>query len=181
MQYDLARSEKKEARSLVDKEFAHDSTLANAKDAATMMSSITDSNGYTTISRCGGSPTTSPPRPRLQPEGKEGNKKNPFDNRFLTAFLPSFANSPAKMRVPVNAVLHMIMGIAPGGMRKKNNVIGGTAETAQVEDMEEKTYDEPGQRRSSANFLSALSTKESGGLVRVEKEKKAKKNTPSYD
>jgi hypothetical protein len=64
MLYDLSRSEEKEARRLVDKEFAHDFTLTNAKDAATMMSSITDSDGYTTVSRRGGSPTTSPPRPR---------------------------------------------------------------------------------------------------------------------
>ncbi len=56
MLYDLARLEEKEARCLVDKEFAHISTLANAKDAATMMSSITDSNGYTTVSCHGGSP-----------------------------------------------------------------------------------------------------------------------------
>ncbi len=178
--YDLARSEEKEARHLVDKEFAQDSAFANAKDATTMMSSITDSDGYTTVSRHGGSPTTSPLRPRLQPEGKEGNRKNPFDNRFLTTFLPFFANSPAKMHVPVNAVPPMIMGIAPSGMRKKNNFVGGT-ETAQVEDLEEKTYAEPGQRGSSANFLLALSTKESDGHVRVEKEKKAKKITPSYD
>jgi hypothetical protein len=136
--YDLARSEKKEARRLVDKEFAHNSALANAKDAATMMSSITDSDGYTTKSCHGGSPTTSPPRPRLQPKGKEGNRKNPFDDRFLTTFLPSFTNGPAKMHVPVNAVPHMIMGIAPSRMRKKNDVVGGT-EMAQVEDLEEKT------------------------------------------
>ncbi len=168
MLYDLARLEEKEARCLVDKEFAHDSTLANAKDAATMMSSIMDSDGYTTVSYCGGSPTTSPPRPCLQPEGKEGNRKNPFDNRFLTTFLPSFANGPAKTHVPVNAVPHMIMGIAPGGMRKKNNVVCGT-ETVQAEDLEDKTYDEPGQCGSSANILLALSTKESGSLVRVEK------------
>ncbi len=50
--YDLARSEEKEARCLVDKEFAHDSMLADAKDAAMTMSSITeDSDGYTTVSR----------------------------------------------------------------------------------------------------------------------------------
>jgi hypothetical protein len=119
MLYDLAHLEKKEASHLVDKEFAHDSVLADAKDAATMMSSIMDSDGYTTISRHGGSPTTSPPRPRLQPKGKEGNRKNPFDDRFLTTFLPSFTNSPAKMHVPVDAVLHMIMGIAPGQNEKE--------------------------------------------------------------
>jgi hypothetical protein len=65
-------------------------------------------------------------------------------------------------------------------MRKKNNVVGGT-ETAQAEDLEKKTYEEPGQCGSSANFLSGLSTKESCSLVRVEKEKKAKENTPSHD
>ncbi len=177
--YDIARFDKKEARCLVDKEFAHGSTLANAKDAATMMSSITDSKGYT-MSRHGGSPTTSPPRPRPQQEGKEGNRKNPFDDRFLTTFLLSFANSPTKMQASVNAVPNRIMGIAPGGMRKKNDVVSGT-ETAQAEDLEKKTYEEPGQFRSSANFLSALLTKESCGLVRVEKEKKVKENTPSHD
>jgi hypothetical protein len=139
-----------------------------------MMSSITDSDGYTTVSRHGRSPTTSPPRPRPQPEGKEGNRKNPFDKRFLTAFHPSFMNGPTKMQVSVDAVPDRIIGIAPGGMRKKNNVVGGT-ETAQAEDLEKKTHEELGQ------FLSALSTKESCGLVRVEKEKKAKENTPSHD
>jgi hypothetical protein len=108
--YDLACSEEKEARCLVDKEFAHDSALANAKDASTMMSSITDSDGYTTVSRRGGSPTTSPPRPRPPPEGKKGNRKNPFDDRFLTTFLPSFANGPTKMQVSVDAVPDRIMG-----------------------------------------------------------------------
>ncbi len=71
-----------------------------------------------------------------------------------------FANGPTKMQVSVNAVPDRIMGIAPGGMRKKNDVVGGT-EMAQAEDLEKKTYEEPGQRGSSANFLSALSTKES--------------------
>jgi hypothetical protein len=180
MLYDLARSEEKEARHLVDKEFAHNSALANAKDAAMTMSSITDSDGYTTVSCRGRSPTTSPPRPRPQPEGKEGNRKNPFDDRFLTTFLPSFASSPMKMQVSVNAVPDRIMGIAPSAMTKKNNVVGGT-ETAQAEDLEKKTYEKPGQCRSSANYLSALLTKESWGLVRVEKEKKAKENTPSHN
>ncbi len=63
-------------------------------------------------------------------------------------------------------------------MRKKNDVVGGT-ETVQGEDLEGKTYDELGQCGSSANFLLALLTKESGSLIWVEKEKKAKKNTPS--
>jgi hypothetical protein len=84
------------------------------------------------------------------------------------------------MRVSVDAVPDRIMGIAPSGMRKKNNIVGGT-EMAQAEDLEKKTYEEPGQRGSSANFLSDLSTKESCGLVRVEKEKKAKENAPSHD
>jgi hypothetical protein len=137
--------EEKEARRLVDKEFAHDSALADAKDAATLMRSITDSDGYTTVSCRGGFPTTSPPRPCPQPEGKEGNRKNPFDDRFLTTFLPSFANSPTMMQVSVDAVPDRTMGIAPGGMRKKNDVVGGT-EMAQVEDLEKKTYEELGQR-----------------------------------
>jgi hypothetical protein len=82
--YNLAHLEEKEARRLVDKEVAQDSALANAKDAATIMSSITDSNGYTTVSPRDGSPTTSPPRPHPQPEGKVDNRKNPFNDRFLT-------------------------------------------------------------------------------------------------
>ncbi len=178
--YDLARSEEKEARHLVDKEFAHDSTLANAKVAATMMSFITDSNSYTTVSCHGESPIPSLPRPRPHPEGKESNRKNSFDNRFLTTFLPSFANGPTKMQVSVDAVPDRVMGIAPGRMRKKNNVVGGT-ETAQAANLEKKNYEEPGQRGSSANFLLALLTKGSCGLVRVEKEKKVKENTPSHD
>jgi hypothetical protein len=70
------------------------------------------------------------------------------------------------MQVSVDAMPDRIMGIAPGRMRKKNGVIGGT-ETVQAEDMEKKTYGEPGQCRSSANFLSALLTKELCGLIRV--------------
>ncbi len=69
-----------------------------------MMSSITDLDGYTTVTRRGRSPTSSPPKPRLQSGSKTGNRKNLFDDSFLNTFLPTFATSPAKTHAPVDAV-----------------------------------------------------------------------------
>ena len=61
--YKIAPLEEKEARLYTDKVLAHNSTSTVAKEMAKMMSSITDSDGYTTVTRRGRSPTSSPPKP----------------------------------------------------------------------------------------------------------------------
>jgi hypothetical protein len=64
-----------------------------AMETATAMSSITDPDGFTTVSWRGVS-STSPPKQRPQshspPHPSDGiNRANPFDNKFLTSFPPS--------------------------------------------------------------------------------------------
>jgi hypothetical protein len=61
--YEIARSEEKQARCHAENELANDSTSIDAKEMATIMSSITDSDGYTTVNRHGRSPNASPPKP----------------------------------------------------------------------------------------------------------------------
>ena len=102
--YEIARSEEKQARRHAENELANDSTSIDAKETATIMSSITDSDGYTTVNRHGRSPNASPPKPRLQSGSKTGNRKNLFDDSFLNTFLPTFATGPAKTHAPVDAV-----------------------------------------------------------------------------
>ncbi len=56
--YKLACSEAKEARHLFDKDLASKTmTIATKHTIVTVMSSIMDFDGYTTMSRCGRSPT----------------------------------------------------------------------------------------------------------------------------
>jgi hypothetical protein len=108
--YKLARSEDKEVRCLFDKDLASD-TVANAtKDTlVTVMSSIMDLDGYTTVSHFSGSPTLSPiPRPQcrspLCPGNKDGMRRNPFNNKFLTIFLPTFLHGLDDKNAPTDAV-----------------------------------------------------------------------------
>ncbi len=59
--YKLARSKEKEVKRLFDKDLASDTmTIATKDTMVTVISSIMDSDGYTTMSHCGGSPTSSP-------------------------------------------------------------------------------------------------------------------------
>ncbi len=150
--YNLALAEEKDAKRQVDYKVAHDLAIADAKSTATMMSSITDSDGYTSVNRCSSFPTISPPRPHSQSVGKENTRKNPFDNRFLNTFFPTFTNSPT-VKVSVD---ESIMGIEAGGKSKKNNAVP-VCGAAQDENLGKTTYDGPGQRR-----------------------RKAKENTPSH-
>ena len=138
--YDLARAEEKEAKCQVDYEVAHNLAIADAKSTATMMSSITDSDGYTSVNRRSSSPTISPPRPHSQSVGKENTRKNPFDDRFLNTFLPTFTNSPT-VKVSVD---ESIMGIDAGGKSKKNNAVT-VCGAAQDENSGKTTYDGLGQ------------------------------------
>jgi hypothetical protein len=65
--YEITHYEGKEARRLFNNDFASNSLSPAAKeDTATMMSSIMDSDGYTTVSHHGGSPTASPLKLRPQ-------------------------------------------------------------------------------------------------------------------
>jgi hypothetical protein len=85
--YKIARLEKKEARCLFAKE---DSVTSAAMETAMAMSSITDPDGFTTVSWRGVS-STSPPKQRPQsrspPRPSDGIKRvNPFDDKFLTSF-----------------------------------------------------------------------------------------------
>ncbi len=138
--YNLARVEEKEEKCQVDYEVAHDLAIANAKSIPTMMSLITDSDGYTSVNRRSSSPTIPPPRPHSQSVGKENTRKNPFDNRFLNTFLPTFTNSPT-VKVSVD---ESIMGIDAGGKSKMNNAVT-VCGAAQDENLGKTTYDGPGQ------------------------------------
>ncbi len=138
--YDLARMEEKEAKCQVDYEVAHDLAIANAKSTPTMMSLITDSDGYTSVNRHSSSPTIPPPRPHFQSVGKENTRKNPFDDRFLNTFLPTFTSSPT-VKVSVD---ESIMGINAGRKSKKNNAVM-VCGASQDENVGKTTYDGPGQ------------------------------------
>jgi hypothetical protein len=59
--YKIARSEEKEAALLFDKESTPTTLTIATKDTTTIMSTFTDSDGYSTVSRCGWS-ITSPPK-----------------------------------------------------------------------------------------------------------------------
>jgi hypothetical protein len=61
--YKIAHSEEKEARRLFAKE---DFVTSAANDTATAMSSVTDPDGFTTVSCCGGASSSSPPKQRPQ-------------------------------------------------------------------------------------------------------------------
>jgi hypothetical protein len=88
--YKIARLKKKEARCLFAKE---DSVMSAATETATAMSSITDPDGYITMSRRGVSSTSNPkqrPQSRSPSHPSDGIKRvNPFDDKFLTSFPPS--------------------------------------------------------------------------------------------
>jgi hypothetical protein len=117
-----------------------------------MMSSITDSDRYTSVNCRSSSLTIPPPRPHSQSVGKKNTRKNPFDDRFLNTFLPTFTNC-STVKVSVN---ESIMGIDAGRKSKKNNAVT-VCGAAQDENLGKTTYDGPGQRG-----------------------RKAKENTPSH-
>jgi hypothetical protein len=89
--YEIARLEEKEVHRLFAKE---DFVTSAANDTATAMSSVTDPDGFTTVSRCGGASSSSPPKQRPQSHSppRPGNKikrVNLFDDKFLSSFPPS--------------------------------------------------------------------------------------------
>ncbi len=142
----------------MDKVLAHDSTSTDAKETATMMSSIKDSDGYTTVTRRGRSPTSSPPKPRLQSGSKTGNRKNLFDDSFLNTFLPTFATGPAKTHAPMDAVPAAIAQQPTSGGEGKMKEISARSTVISEVDKGGQIYEEPGQRGSSAKSLLALSS-----------------------
>jgi hypothetical protein len=84
--YRIARSEEKEACQLFTKE----ALMTATTDTATAMSSIMDTDGFTTVSCCGGGSSSSPPKQRPQscslprPSG-DIKQINPFNDKFLTS------------------------------------------------------------------------------------------------
>jgi hypothetical protein len=167
--YKITRSEEKEARRLFNNDFSSNSLSPTAtKDTATMMSSIMDSNGYTTVSHHGGSPTASPLK--LHPQRRSplcqgfesGTRRNPFNNKFLKTFPPMFVNDPANKNAPANRTASNVVVVtvtkkhSPGfaGMKTKlGDVMMLFAEG-------KENYEEPASRVSAANFFPALSAKE---------------------
>jgi hypothetical protein len=120
------------------------------------MSSVTDSDGYTTVSHRGGPITSSP---KLHPQSRsplhsgngDGTRGNPFDGTFLTTFLPNSSDGPAN-RTALPEVVAAILkepthGIA--GMKTKSGVVS----TGMVLFADgKKTYEEPALCVSAAIF-----------------------------
>ncbi len=123
-----------------------------------MMSSITDLDGYTTVTRRGRSQTSSPPKPRLQSGSKTGNRKNLFDDSFLNTFLPIFATGPAKTHAPVDAVPVTIAQQSTSGGEGKMKEISARSTVILEVGKGGQIYEEPGQCGSSAKSLLALSS-----------------------
>jgi hypothetical protein len=95
---------------LFDKDLASITmTIATKDTMVTVMSSIMDSDGYTTVSHCGGSPTSSPiPLPQclspLCPGNKDGVRRNPLGDKLLTMILPTILHSLANKNASADAV-----------------------------------------------------------------------------
>ncbi len=122
------------------------------------MSSITDLDGYITVTRHGRSPTSSLPKPRLQSRSKTGNRKNLFDDSFHNTFLPTFATSPAKTHAPVDAVPAAIAWQPISGGEGKMKEISARSTVISEVGKGGQIYEEPGQCGSSAKSLLALSS-----------------------
>jgi hypothetical protein len=154
--YDIARSEEKEAQHAFNKAAPAPESLATVlKDSAMIMSSITDSDGYTTVSHRGGS-STSPPKTRPQRRSplcsskNDGARKSPFNNKFLTTFPTTFLDVAANRTAPDEVVAVIPKNSTPGfaGMETKPGVV--TALSAYGK----KAYEEPASRVSAADFFS---------------------------
>jgi len=74
--------------------------MTAATDTAMAMSSITDADKFTTVSRCGAGSSSSLPKQRPQNcspphPGDDIKRINPFDDSFLTSFPPLGGHAPA--------------------------------------------------------------------------------------
>jgi hypothetical protein len=111
--YEIAHYDEKEARLLFNKESAHTTLTIAAKNTAIIMSSPKDSDGYTIVivGHHGRIITSSPKLCSLSPSplctNSDGIRRNPFNEMFLTTFLPTFLNNSAGRCAPTNAVLAM--------------------------------------------------------------------------
>jgi hypothetical protein len=117
--YEIARSEEKEARRVFNKALAPGSLATIQNDTATVMSSVTDSDSYTTVSHCGGSITSFPnlfPQSRspLHSSNGDGTRKNPFDDTFLTTFPCNSLDGPANRTAPPEVVVAILKEPTPG-------------------------------------------------------------------
>jgi hypothetical protein len=129
--YKIACSEEKEARCTFNKAAPAPESLATiSKDSATVMSSITDSDGYTTVSHRGGY-STSPPKIRpqrcspLRSSENNGTRKNPFNAKFLMTFPTMFLDVPANRKAPNEVVAVIPKKSTPGfaGMETKLGIV----------------------------------------------------------
>jgi hypothetical protein len=95
-----------------------------------VMSSSTDSDGYTIMSHHGGS-STSPPkicpqrRSPLRSSENNGTRKNPFNDKFLTTFPTMFLDGSADRTAPDEVVAVIPKKSTPGfaGMETKLGVV----------------------------------------------------------
>ena len=163
--YEIARSEEKEAWRMFNKAAPAPESLATVlKDSATVMSSITDSDGYTTMSHHGGSITSSPklcPQSRspLRSSNGDGTRRNPFDNTFLTTFFPNSLDSPANRTAPPEVVVVILKEPTPRVAGTKTK-FGLTSTSMALFADGRKTYEEPTAGVSAAVFFLALSAKD---------------------
>ena len=128
--YKIVRLEEKEARRVFNKALAPGSLATIPNDTATIMSSVTDSDGYNTVSHRGKSITSSPelrPQSRspLHSSNGDGTKRNPCDDTFLMTFLPTSLYGPADRRTPPEVVAAILKKPTPGitGMKTKIGVV----------------------------------------------------------
>ncbi len=94
--YKIAHADEKVARQLFDKE----ALMTATADMAMAMSSITDADKFTTVSRCSVGSSSYPPKQRPQScspphPGDDIKWINPFNDRFLTSFPPLGGHAPA--------------------------------------------------------------------------------------
>jgi hypothetical protein len=99
--YNIARSEEKEVRHVFNKAPVPGSLATIPNDTATVISSVKESDGYTTMSHHGGSITSSPKLclqscSHLHSSNCDGTWRNPFDDTFLTTFFPNSLDSPCQ-------------------------------------------------------------------------------------
>jgi hypothetical protein len=155
--YKIAHSKEKETRLLFNKETAHATLTIAAPNTATMMNSAKDSAGYTTMGHRGGIITSSPKLCSLSPSPPctigDGMRRNPFNEIFLTTFLPAFSNGSSSRCAPADAVLVMSANGSPGSSEQKMNVVDKPVTVLCADGV--KNYEEPAKHGSSIVFFLA--------------------------
>jgi hypothetical protein len=159
--YKIVCLEEKEARRVFNKAPAPGSLATIPNDTTMVMSSVTDSDGYTTMSNHGGSITFSP---KLCPQSRsplcssngDGTRRNHFDDTFFMTFLPTSLDNPADRTAPPEVVAAILKKPTPriAGMKMKFGIV--LTSSALFADWK-KTYEEPALHVSAAEIFPALS------------------------